>query len=121
MRVKDRKGRRKIRHNRVRAKVPGTQDRPRLVVYRSLRHVYAQLVDDTASRTVASASTRSAELKGMFRHGWNKEAASHVGALIAKRAAEAGVKRVRFDRAGFSYHGCVAAVAEAARKGGLEF
>jgi large subunit ribosomal protein L18 len=90
-------------------------------VYRSLRHVYAQLIDDGAGRTVASASTQVADLKGDVKHGGNKASASRVGELIARRAAALGIRRASFDRGGFKYHGCIAAVADGARKAGLEF
>jgi large subunit ribosomal protein L18 len=92
-----------------------------LAVYRSLRHIYAQLVDDAAGKTLAHASSLSQEAKGLGGHGGNRKAAEMVGALIAKKAIALGVKRACFDRGGFKYHGCVAAVAEAARKEGLEF
>jgi len=113
--------RRGIRHRRIRGKLAGTPERPRLVVYRSLNHIYAQIVDDTAGRTLASAGTLSKEIRDKVKHGGNKEAAALVGELIAKQAAERGIKRVCLDRAGFKYHGCVAKVAESARAAGLEF
>jgi large subunit ribosomal protein L18 len=120
MRAVGRHDRRVVRHHRARAKLAGTAERPRLVVYRSLRHIYVQLVDDVAGRTVAAASSQSPELKGSLKHGGNKDSASKVGELIARKAGEKGVKKACFDRAGFKYHGCVSAVAEAARKAGLE-
>lgn len=120
MRPTDRAGRRSIRHARQRSHLKGTASRPRLAVYRSLRHVYAQLVDDDAARTLAAASTLAAEVKDKVKHGGNRQAAAEVGVLIAKRAAALGIAKACFDRAGFRYHGCVAAVAEAARKAGLE-
>jgi large subunit ribosomal protein L18 len=103
------------RHLRVRNKITGTPERPRLVVFRSLKHIYAQLVDDTASRTIATVSDLSIE------QGKKAERASEVGKLIADRAKEAGITRVVFDRAGYRYHGRIKAVADGARKGGLEF
>lgn len=103
------------RHLRVRSKVAGTAERPRLVVFRSLKHIYAQLVDDTASRTLATVSDLGIE------QGKKAERAAAVGKLIAERAKSAGITRVVFDRAGYRYHGRVKAVADAARKGGLEF
>jgi large subunit ribosomal protein L18 len=121
MRAIGRRNRREVRHNRARGKLSGTPERPRLAVYRSLRHIYAQLVDDSAGKTLAAASSQSPELKGHLKHGGNREAASKVGELIARRAGEKGIKRACFDRAGFKYHGAVSAVAEAARKAGLEF
>jgi large subunit ribosomal protein L18 len=121
MRATGRRNRREVRHRRARARLAGTPARPRLVVYRSLRHIYVQLVDDVAGKTIAAASSQSPELKGNLKHGGNKDAASKVGELIARRAGEKGIKQACFDRAGFKYHGCVSAVAEAARKAGLEF
>jgi large subunit ribosomal protein L18 len=107
------------RHLRVRKKVFGTPTRPRLVVFRSLKHIYAQLIDDEASRTIVGVSDRSkgvtGEGKGKIAHGFA------VGAALAERAKAAGIKSVVFDRAGYPYHGRVKAVAEGARKGGLEF
>ncbi|MCL2488752.1 MAG: 50S ribosomal protein L18 [Oscillospiraceae bacterium] len=105
------------RHKRVRGKISGTAERPRLNVFRSLSHIYAQLIDDAAAVTLVSAS--SAE-KG-FGPGGNKEAAKKVGAAIAKRAAEKGITEVVFDRGGYVYHGRVQALAEGAREGGLKF
>lgn len=106
------------RHRRVRKKVSGTPERPRLAVYRSNRHIYAQVIDDTAGRTLAAASTL--DLNGAAS-GAPKERAKAVGLKLAERAKAAGVSRVAFDRGGFKYHGRVAAVAEGARQGGLEF
>jgi large subunit ribosomal protein L18 len=106
------------RHSRVRKTISGTPDRPRLSVFRSARHIRAQIVDDTSGRTLAAASTEEKSLgpKG----GGNVAAASAVGKAIAERAKAAGVTRVVFDRGGFLYHGRVAALADAARKEGLE-
>jgi large subunit ribosomal protein L18 len=105
------------RHVRVRKKVSGTPSRPRLVVSRSARHVFVQVVDDTAGRTLASASTMEADLRGL---GGDKTAkAKKVGELVAERAKAAGVEAVVFDRAGNKYHGRVAAIADGAREGGL--
>jgi large subunit ribosomal protein L18 len=109
------------RHIRVRKKISGTPERPRLNVYRSLNHIYAQLIDDTAGQTLVSASTLDAPLKGSLKGGGNKEAAKAVGALIAGRAIERGLKRVVFDRGGYLYHGRVKELADAAREAGLEF
>jgi large subunit ribosomal protein L18 len=103
------------RHLRVRNKVSGTPERPRLVVFRSLKHIYAQLVDDTANRTIATVSDLGIE------QGKKGERAAEVGKLIAERAKTVGVTRVVFDRAGYRYHGRIKAVADGARKGGLEF
>ena len=107
------------RHNRLRKRVAGTPERPRLVVKRSSRHIHVQLVDDTAGRTLANASTMDASLRGA--EGDKSALARKVGALIAERASAAGVTAVVFDRGGFIYHGRVAALADGARKGGLEF
>jgi large subunit ribosomal protein L18 len=109
------------RHMRARVKIYGTAERPRLNVYRSEKHIYAQLVNDDTGRTLAAASTIDKELKETVTVGSNKEAAKAVGTLIAKRAAEAGLKKVVFDRGGYIYHGRVKELAEAAREGGLEF
>jgi large subunit ribosomal protein L18 len=107
------------RHARVRKHVRGTAERPRLAVFRSNKHISAQVIDDRAGRTLVSAST----LEGDLQSGGtsNKDAARRVGQLVAQRARDAGVERVVFDRGGFLYHGRVAAVAEAAREAGLEF
>ena len=107
------------RHHRVRKKVRGTAARPRLAVFRSNKHITAQVIDDVAGRTVAAASTTEADLRS-GRTG-DAEAAKKVGALVAERAKAAGVTQVVFDRGGFLYHGRVAAVADAAREAGLEF
>jgi large subunit ribosomal protein L18 len=106
------------RHARVRKKVSGTAERPRLAVFRSNRHIVAQVIDDTAARTLAAASTTEAELRG--QPTGNVAAAAAVGRLVGARAREAGIHRVVFDRGGFRYHGRVAALAEAARESGLE-
>jgi large subunit ribosomal protein L18 len=107
------------RHARLRKKVNGTSARPRLVVNRSSRHMVVQLIDDVAGHTLASASTLEADVRGL--EGDKKAKAAKVGELIAARAREAGVTAVVFDRGGFVYHGRVAALADAAREGGLEF
>ena len=107
-------------HQRIRAKLTGTAERPRLNVYRSLNHIYTQLIDDANGVTLASASTvtpKGAERKS----GGNVEAAKAVGKLIAERAAEKGIKKVVFDRGGYLYHGRIKALADAAREAGLEF
>jgi large subunit ribosomal protein L18 len=106
------------RHSRVRKQVRGTAERPRLAVFRSNKHISAQVIDDRAGVTLASASTLEADLRDGSS---NKDAAVQVGARVAERAKDAGVERVVFDRGGFLYHGRVAAVAEAAREAGLEF
>ena len=109
---------RQRRHVRVRKSVEGTPQRPRLAVFRSNRHIVAQVIDDIAGITLAAASTREAELRST---GGNREGAAKVGTLVAERAKAAGVEAVVFDRGGYRYHGRVAAVAEAAREAGLEF
>ena len=110
---------RQKRHARVRAKLSGTEARPRLNVYRSNKHIYAQLIDDVNGVTLASASTLDKDLT--VEGTSNSEAAKKVGELIAKRAVEKGYKSVVFDRGGYLYHGRVKALAEAARENGLEF
>jgi large subunit ribosomal protein L18 len=112
----DRKVNRLRRHRRVRVRVTGTPERPRLAVFRSLNHLYAQLIDDDASRTLAAAST--VELKAKSN---DVEAAAKVGKAIAAKAKAAGVNQVVFDRGGFLYHGRIKALADAAREAGLEF
>jgi large subunit ribosomal protein L18 len=106
------------RHSRVRKQVRGSAERPRLAVFRSNRHISAQVIDDRAGTTLASASTHESALRAGSS---NKDAAAEVGRLVAQRAKDAGVERVVFDRGGFLYHGRVAAVAEGAREAGLEF
>ena len=110
---------RKKRHARVRAKLSGTATRPRLNVFRSNQHIYAQVIDDLNSVTIASASTMDKELS--LEGTSNLDAAQKVGELVAKRAVEKGVKEVVFDRGGYLYHGRVKALADAAREAGLEF
>ena len=107
------------RHRRVRRKLSGTTERPRLAVFRSTRHMVAQVIDDSTGRTIAAASTVEADLRSGSTG--NKAAAAAVGRLVAERAKAAGIGRVVFDRGGFLYHGRVAAVADAAREAGLEF
>lgn len=107
------------RHARLRKKVSGSPERPRLAVKRSSRHIVVQLIDDLAGRTLASASTMEADVRAF--EGDKKARAAKVGELVAARAREAGVTAVVFDRGGFGYHGRIAALADAAREGGLEF
>ncbi len=110
------------RRYRVRKKVSGTAQKPRLTVYRSGRHIYCQLIDDTRGRTITAASTLSPELRDDAKDcSWNTKGAEKVGTLIAKRAADAGIAAVCFDRNGYRFHGRVKALAEAARKNGLSF
>ena len=108
------------RKSRIRRSLSGTTDRPRLTVYKSLKHIYAQVVDDSTGRTLAFASSLSKELKGKDE-GDKRSDAKRVGQLVAEKAKAAKVTRVVFDRNGFPYHGRIAAVAEAAREAGLEF
>ena len=115
---KDRNQARLRRHTRVRGKITGTVQRPRLNVYRSLNHIYAQIIDDVKGVTLVAASSVEKDF-GMA--GGNKEAAKKVGELIAKRAAEKGITEVVFDRGGYVYHGRVKELAEGAREGGLKF
>jgi len=110
---------RRRRHQRVRRRVEGSAERPRLAVFRSNKHISAQLIDDLSGRTLAAASTVEPSLRGS--NGGNIEAATAVGALVASRARDAGITTVVFDRGGFAYHGRVAALADAARAEGLEF
>jgi len=110
---------RRRRHNRVRRKVHGSAERPRLAVFRSNKHISAQLIDDDAGRTLAAASSIESDLRGTS--GGNIDAAGTVGKLVASRAKAAGITTVVFDRGGFAYHGRVAALADAARAEGLEF
>ncbi|HET7489380.1 MAG TPA: 50S ribosomal protein L18 [Acidimicrobiales bacterium] len=110
---------RRTRHRRVRRRLSGTTERPRLAVFRSARHMVAQVIDDSTGRTVAAASTVEKDLRSGATG--NKTAAATVGRLVAERAKAAGVSRVVFDRGGFLYHGRVAALADAAREAGLEF
>lgn len=112
---------RKRRHIRVRKKISGSAERPRLNVFKSSRHIYAQVINDLSGSTILSASTLDKELKGTFKTGGNIEAAKSVGALIARRASVKGINSVVFDRGGFVFHGRVKALADAAREGGLIF
>ena len=114
----DRKMERTRRHIRVRRKISGTAERPRLCIYRSNTNLYVQIIDDVAANTIVAASTLDKEVK--TKHA-NKEAAKEVGALIAKRALEKNIKNVVYDRGGYVYHGVVKELAEAAREAGLEF
>lgn len=109
------------RHKRVRKSVTGTAERPRLAVYRSGKNIYAQLIDDVSSHTLASASTLDKQLKTDLKSGANVEAAQAVGAMIAQRAKEKGVETIVFDRGGNLYHGRIKALADAAREEGLVF
>jgi len=112
---------RERRHTRIRKKIYGTMVKPRLNIFRSLNHVYAQIIDDSSGKVLAVASTLDKELKGRLNTGGNINAAKEVGHLVAKRAIEKGIKKVMFDRGGYLYHGRVKALADAARETGLEF
>ena len=106
-------------HKRIRKKISGTSERPRLAIFRSLNHIYAQIIDDSKGETIAAASTTESEFRG--KSGGNIEAAKAIGKLIASRAKEKGISRVVFDRGGYIYHGRVRTLAQAAREEGLEF
>jgi large subunit ribosomal protein L18 len=108
-------------HARLRQKMQGSTERPRLNVYRSLNHIYAQVIDDTTGKTLAAVSTVKGGNKGVKRTGGNVASAKEVGKAIAERAREKGVKTVVFDRGGYLYHGRIKALADAAREAGLEF
>ena len=112
---------RKRRHIRVRAKLSGTATRPRLCIFRSLNHIYAQVVDDSVGYTLVSASSLDAEIRDKIEGKRKTESAEMVGALVAQRALNKGIKQIAFDRGGYQYHGRVKALAEAARKAGLDF
>ncbi len=112
---------RKRRHRRVRKTITGTPERPRLCVFRSSKHIEAQIIDDFRGETLAAASTKEPELKGNLEKTYNVAAAEAVGEVVAKRAREKGIKQVVFDRGGYIYHGRVAALAKGARSAGLDF
>ena len=112
---------RKKRHTRVRKHLSGTQQRPRLNVFRSLNHIYAQIINDETGTTLVSASTMDKEVSATLNYGGNINAAQVVGKLVAERAVAKGISKVVFDRGGYLYHGRVAALAAAAREAGLEF
>ena len=108
-------------HRRIRRKLAGHSERPRLNVYRSTKHIYAQVIDDKKGETIASASSLEKDMRGQLKTGANIEAAKAVGKRLAERAAAKGVKEVVFDRGGYLYHGRIKALADAAREGGLDF
>ena len=112
---------RKAKHRRIRNRFSGTSERPRLAVYRSNNHMYAQIIDDTVGNTLVSASTLQKEVKAELEKTNNVDAAAYLGTVIAKRALEKGITTVVFDRGGFIYQGKIQALAEAAREAGLEF
>ncbi|MEB3103462.1 50S ribosomal protein L18 [Ferviditalea candida] len=109
------------RHLRVRKKIQGTSERPRLSIFRSAKHMYAQIIDDSKGITLIAASSQDKELKDQISNGGNVESARKVGELLAKRAKEKGIDKVVFDRGGYLYHGRVQALADAAREAGLDF
>lgn len=121
MNVKEKVQKRLARHKRVRKKVFGTSERPRLAVFRSNRYIYAQLIDDEKGITICAASSLEKNLRETLSSTKDREAAEAVGRLIAERALKKGIKQVVFDRGGYNYHGRVKALAEAAREAGLEF
>lgn len=112
---------RKRRHHRIRAKISGTAERPRLNIFRSLEHIYVQVIDDVAGRTLVSASTLDKSLESELSGKNKRQQATAVGKVIAQRAKDAGISQVVFDRGGYLYHGRVKALADGAREGGLEF
>jgi large subunit ribosomal protein L18 len=112
---------RQRRHNRLRKKVSGSVERPRMCVYKSLNNIYAQIIDDTKGHTLVAASTLDKDMRNEEGHKGNVSMAKRVGSLIASRAVQLGVKKIVFDRGGYKYHGRIKALAEGAREGGLEF
>ena len=121
IKVANRKAKVQKRHQTIRVKLSGTTEAPRLAVYRSTKHIYAQLIDDVKGLTIVSASSVDKDLKAKLGHGGNIDSAKVVGEAIAKKALKKGVKDVVFDRGGFLYHGRIAALADAAREAGLNF
>jgi large subunit ribosomal protein L18 len=119
--TKDRRADRDLRHERLRRELRGSAARPRLAVFRSLNHIYAQLVDDDAGRTLVTADSRSKDFRAQHKSGGNVAAAKVVGQALAERARAKGIERVVFDRGGYKYHGRVKALADAARAAGLAF
>ncbi len=121
IKIKSRNENRKRRHRRVRTKVSGAPECPRLNVFRSSRHIYAQVIDDHEGRTLVAASSIDPQLLESLPHGGNRDAAKKVGELLAQRALDQGIKKVVFDRGGYRYHGRVKELADAAREKGLDF
>ncbi|MCX7654029.1 MAG: 50S ribosomal protein L18 [Fervidobacterium sp.] len=117
----DRRKLRLVRHKRIRKKLSGTPERPRLSVFRSEKHIYAQIIDDTKGVTLVAASTVEKAVREKLKKTWNVVAAKEIGKLIAERALAKGIKEVVFDRGGFKYHGRVKALADSAREAGLKF
>ncbi len=118
---KDRASERRRIHKRIREKISGNLNRPRLCIYRSLKYLYVQIVDDTNGKTLAAASTAEKDVRGELKQGGNIEASKLLGKAIAQRAKAKGIEAVVFDRGGYLYHGRIKAVAEAARESGLKF
>ncbi len=121
LKAKSRQINRKKRHRRVRTKVHGTPERPRLNVFRSSKHIYAQVIDDQSGETLVAASSLDPQLRSELDYGGNREAARKVGTLLAKRAVDKGIEDVVFDRGGYLYHGRVKELADGAREAGLNF
>ncbi len=119
--MRDRKELKERRHGRIRKRVFGNSKRPRLCVFKSLNHIYAQIIDDSKGQTIVSASTLDKEIRELPGNKSNINFAKKVGELIAERASKAGITKVVFDRAGYKYHGCIKALADAAREKGLQF
>ena len=119
--MQNRKEATRKRHSRLRRTLSGSTERPRLAVYRSEKHIYAQIIDDVDAKTLVAASSVEEGFRKDHKHGANLEAAKAVGALIGKRAQEKGIEKVVFDRGGFLYHGRIQALADAAREAGLDF
>ena len=120
-RIEDKKRTRQARRKRIRGRIHGTSEKPRLSVFKSARHIYAQIVDDELGSVLASASTMDQQIRESLKTGGNMDAAREVGKLLADRAVSKKVEKVAFDRGGFKFHGRVKALAEAAREGGLKF
>ncbi|MCX7857389.1 MAG: 50S ribosomal protein L18 [Deltaproteobacteria bacterium] len=121
MERREKEERRLRRHKRIRKKIFGTSDRPRLCVYKSLKHIYAQLIDDESQKVITGVSTLTPGIREKIKNGGNKESAGLVGKAIAEKALALGIKKVVFDRNGFKYHGRIKALADSAREAGLIF
>ena len=119
--IASKKERTKRRHFRIRTRVLGTKDRPRLAVFRSNKHIYAQIIDDVQGKTIISSSTVQGSVKSGIKSTWTREAAKKVGELLAKNAMEKCIKKIVFDRGGNKFHGKILALAEGAKKAGLDF
>lgn len=119
--MEDKQIKRKRRHDRIRKKVKGTTERPRVSVYRSLKHIYIQIIDDVKGNTLVSASTRDKAFSGISTNKSNIKMATETGKLVAERAISKGIKAVVFDRGGYKYHGCIKAIADAMREKGMDF